>query len=116
MEVQARESTAVLVYPKCGMRVDAALRIKPKGRQRPGDTQEEKSKKRPYHIDEDHSCWLHAVGHGDGDEPAQRDEAPEEAGQVTGHFVYHRERLFHRVAVDEARVLSLRENENSTSH
>lgn len=76
---------------------------------------EKPRKHQPYHVDEDHRRRLHAVGDGDGDKPAQRDECPEEAGQVSGHLVYHRERLFHRVAVNEARVLALRGKPNSMS-
>lgn len=74
-------------------------------------TSEEREKKKisPYHIDENHSCWLHSVGHRDGDEPAQSDESPEEAGQVTSHLVSHGEWFLHGVAVHKPRILALQE-------
>ena len=60
-----------------------------------------------YHIDENHGGWLHSGGDRNGDEPAQGDEAPEEAGEVTSHLVSHGQRLLHRVAVHKGGVCAL---------
>lgn len=61
-----------------------------------------------HHVDKDHAGGVHSGGDGDGEEPAQGDEAPEETGQVTSRLVSHRERLLHSIAVHKGRVCPLR--------
>lgn len=63
--------------------------------------------KNTYHVDEHHGGWPHPGGDRDGDEPAQGDEAPEEAGEVTSRLVSDRQWLLHSIAIHKGRIRTL---------